>query len=242
MPATTKTTTTRRKKTPIATPEPMPATHELVSISDICKAESITEQAFRLALAEIRPDDFDSIKSIPEAQKDMVLATIQATSKALPAPTIPTDTTPQLPETSNPQALEPAQETAQNIGDQPQNSNIVASSQNSQINQAGQPKNQSPIPTALDELIQESEETIALADLVHTYRNQQILSNAQSRDSELVVQLRERRIETRNQVFDSLRSLNSKQPTAPELPELPASLSDEIKALSDELGKSLVVG
>ncbi|MBD2571373.1 hypothetical protein [Anabaena lutea] len=239
---TTKATTTRRKKTPATTPETMPATHTTVTIIDICKAENVTEQAFRLALMDIRPDDFDSIKSIPTTQSEQVLAALTATSKALPAPTVPTDTTLETAETSTPQALQTAPETAPNMGDQPQNSDIVASVPGSQVAAPQQPKNQSPIPTALDELIQESEEVIDLADLVHSYRNQQIIQNAQARDSELVVQLRERRIETRNQVFDQLRGLNAKQPTAPELPELPASLSDEIKALSDELGKSLVVG
>lgn len=239
---TAKTTTTRRKKTSVAAGEPMPATHELTAISEVCKAENVTEQAFRLALAELRPDDFDSIKVIPTTQSEQVLATLTASKPALPAPTVPTDTTAQLPENQATQALQTAPETAPNMGDQPQNSDIVASVPGSQINQAGQPKNQSPIPTALEELIQESEEVIQLADLVHNYRNQQILSNAQSRDSELVVQLRERRIETRNQVFDQLRGLNAKQPTAPELPELPPNLTDEIGALSRELGKSLTVG
>jgi hypothetical protein len=40
-------------------------------------------------------------------------------------------------------------------------------------------------------------------------------------------------------VFEQLRDLNSRQPIAPELPELPASLSEEIKSLADELGKKL---
>jgi hypothetical protein len=53
------------------------------------------------------------------------------------------------------------------------------------------------------------------------------------------MQLREQRLESRAMVFDQLRDLNSRQPIPQELPELPASLSDEIKALSDELGKSL---
>ncbi|MFO5494719.1 MAG: hypothetical protein ACLBM6_19785, partial [Cuspidothrix sp.] len=95
------------------------------------------------------------------------------------------------------------------------------------------------VPTLLDELLEESEEVIELADLVHRYRNQQILSNAQSRDLELVGSLRERRLDNRHKIFDSLRDLNSRQPLAPDLPELPPSLRDEIKSLSDELGKRL---
>ncbi|MFM6158558.1 MAG: hypothetical protein ACKPE3_37160, partial [Sphaerospermopsis kisseleviana] len=61
----------------------------------------------------------------------------------------------------------------------------------------------------------------------------------QSRDTELVFKLREQRLENRSLVFDQLRELNARQPIAPELPELPPALSNEIKALSDELGKQL---
>ena len=74
---------------------------------------------------------------------------------------------------------------------------------------------------------------------MQVYRNEQILTNSESRDSELVLKLREQRLESRALVFDQLRDLNSKQPIAQELPELPASLSDEIAALSNELGKKL---
>jgi hypothetical protein len=116
---------------------------------------------------------------------------------------------------------------------------MVASGNSSQVSAPGQTATGANIPTALEELIQDAQENIELADLVHSYRNQQIIQNAQTRDSELVVQLRERRLETRNQVFDQLRNLNSRQPIPQELPELPASLSEEIQALSDELGKSL---
>ena len=134
-------------------------------------------------------------------------------------------------------ALQTSTETAP---EQPQNlpnSNIVASGSNTP-SVPGQAQNK-PLPTALTELIAASQETIELADLVSIYRNEQILSNAQSRDAELVVKLREKRIENRNQVFSELRELNSRQPQSPELPELPQSLTAEIDALSKELGKQL---
>jgi hypothetical protein len=91
----------------------------------------------------------------------------------------------------------------------------------------------------LTEFISKAQDDIELFDLVQVYRNEQILTNSESRDSELVLKLREQRLESRALVFDQLRELNSRQPVPQELPELPASLSDEIKALSDELGKQL---
>ncbi|AFZ61435.1 hypothetical protein H6G54_28505 [Anabaena cylindrica FACHB-243] len=239
MPATTKTTTTRRKKTPIAPVEPMPATHTEASISEVCKAESVTEQAFRLALAEIRPDDFDSIKAIPTTQSEQVLATLTATSKALPSHAVPTDTTLETAESTTPQVLQPAPETAPKTEDQPQNSDIVASGGNSQINQSNQPANGTALTTALDEIIANSEEAIALADLIAVYRNEQILANADTRDKELVAKLREQRNDARHATFDRLRDLNAKQPIAPELPELDSTLDDEIANLARELGKQL---
>jgi hypothetical protein len=175
------------------------------------------------------------VKAIPVTVAEQVLATIQATSKALPATEQPQIEAQTTTENLTQSELQPSLETATEQPQKPQNSPMVASSPKA-ISTTATGAN---IPTALQELIQESEEVIELADLVHSYRNQQIIQNAQTRDSELVVQLRERRIETRNQVFDSLRNLNSRQPIPQELPELPASLSDEIKALSDELGKQL---
>jgi hypothetical protein len=205
-----------------------------VSIADFCQSQGINEQIFRLELMQ-HCDDADSTKTCDFGVAQSVAAVLLSQSKTLASS-----------ENLTTEALQPAQELAQ-----PQEN---STSQNSPvgskiaITQTGQALGTSTksgnakgtVPSALTELIQESEEVIELADLVHSYRNQQIIQNAQTRDSELVVQLRERRIETRHQVFDSLRNLNSRQPIAQELPELPASLSDEIAALSDELGKKLI--
>jgi hypothetical protein len=223
--------TRTRKTTKTTTPDVMPQTFETIAISDVCAQNGLSEQSFRLTLMEFQPDDFDSVRAIPVTVAEQVLATIQSTQPALE----PSATTENL----TTQELQPTTETATEQPQKPQNSSIVGNAPKA-ISGPGQPANGSNIPSALAELIQESEDVIELADLVHSYRNQQIIQNARTRDSELVVQLRERRIETRNQVFDSLRNLNSRQPIAPELPELPAALSSEIAALSNELGKKLV--
>lgn len=201
----------------------------MVNITDFCQSQGINEQIFRLELMQ-HCDDADSTKTVNFDVANQVASTIQATSKALPQ-TIENHQNLTTPELQT--ATEPATEQPQ----KPQNSSIAASTPKEVATSPNGQNN--PVPTALQELIQESEEVISLADLVHNYRNQQIIQNAQARDSELVVQLRERRIETRNQVFDSLRALNSKQPIPQELPELPTSLSDDITALSNELGKKL---
>ena len=218
-------TTTRKKKTTI---EPNMKTFETVAIAQICNENKIPEQAFRLALMDFMPDDFDSADDIPLTIAEQTLATLTATKPALAE-------SQEIAENPTTEPLQPLQETAPQQPQQPQKTNIVASSSSKTISNAAAA---AAVPTALEELIQESQETIELADLVHTYRNAQILENSRTRDAELILQLREKRLDTRNQVFDSLRNLNAKQPAAPELPELPG-LSDEITSLCNDLGKQL---
>jgi hypothetical protein len=220
--------TRTRKTTKTTTPDVMPQTFETIAISDICTQNGLSEQTFRLALMEFQPDDFDSVKAIPVTVAEQVLATITATSKALPQNL-------ETPENLTPQELQPSQETAADEPQKPQNSSIATSSPKAISN----PATGQNIPAALSEFIAKSQEDIELFDLVQVYRNEQIIQNTQTRDSELVMQLREQRLESRAMVFEQLRELNSRQPIAPELPELPTALSDEIGSLANELGKKL---
>jgi len=199
----------------------------MVSIADFCQNQGINEQIFRLELMQFM-DNADSSKICDFDVANQILSNIQAASKALP------EVTPK-PENLTPTDLQPSQETAAEQPQKPQNSSIVGNAPKSiSASATGQ-----SIPTALSEFIAKSQEDIELFDLVQIYRNEQIIQNAQTRDSELVMQLREQRLESRAMVFDQLRDLNSRQPIPQELPELPAALSDEIRSLADELGKKL---
>ena len=201
-----------------------------VAITDFCQSQGINEQIFRLELMQ-HCDDADSTKTVAFDVATQVASTIQATSKALPQ-------TIETPENPTPQELQPSQETAAEQPQKPQNTFMVASSPKAISAPATGPQ----VPTALTEFIAKAQDDIELFDLVQVYRNEQILTNSESRDSELVLKLREQRLESRALVFDQLRGLNSRQPVPQELPELPSSLKDEIAALSDELGKKLVIG
>jgi hypothetical protein len=211
-----------RKTTKTATIDP-----NSVAISDFCQSQGINEQIFRLELMQ-HLDNADSAKVVAFDVAQQVSSTIQATSKALPQ-TIETT------ETVSPQELQPSLETATEQPQKPQNSSIATSSPKA----ISSPATGATVPTALTEFIAKAQDDIELFDLVHSYRNQQILTNSESRDSELVLKLREQRLESRALVFDQLRNLNSRQPMPQELPELPASLSDEIDSLCNELGKQL---
>ena len=215
---------------PRTTKKPATIDPNLIDIADFCLAQGINEQIFRLELMQ-HLDDADSTKTCAFDLATSVVSTITAPQAALPQIVDQVKN----PENLTPQELQPAQETAAEQPQKQQNSSIAASTPKAVSTTA----TGSQVPTALEELIQESEEVIELADLVHSYRNQQILTNAKTRDLELVASLRERRLDNRNKIFDSLRDLNSRQPLAPDLPELPSNLKDEIKSLSDELGKQL---
>ena len=214
-----------RKTTKTAVIDP-----DLIDIADFCTAQGINEQIFRLELMQF-VDNADSAKVVAFDLATSVASTITAPQAALPQIVDQVKT----PENLTPQELQPSQETAAEVPQKQQNSSIATSSPKAISN----PATGGTVPTALTEFINKSQDEIELFDLIQVYRNEQILSNADARDSELVVKLRERRIETRNQVFDSLRDLNGKQPIPQELPELPPNLKDENKSLSDELGKKL---
>jgi hypothetical protein len=215
----------RTAKKPTATIDP-----NLVNIADFCLAEGLNEQIFRLELMQF-VDNADSTKSINFDVAQTVASTIQNLKPALPQIVDQVE----IPETIAPQELQPSQETPSDDPQKQQNSSLVGNTPNS----LNKPAAGANIPTALTEFIAKSQEDIELFDLVQIYRNEQILANSQTRDQELVMQLREQRLENRSLVFDQLRDLNARQPIQPDLPELPSSLKDEIKSLSDELGKRL---
>jgi hypothetical protein len=245
----------RPRKTPVTGPiAPETATaapgltpmkpDETINIADYCKAQNLSEQSFRLVLEAIRPDDFDSIGSIPQSDIDYVLATFAAT---LPATNnaLPTAESPAI------QALEPNNadstipELPQNPETQPQqgiegNVLTVAKSGIGGLTQS-QPISQGGNITLLDELIAASEEEIKLADVVAQFKNQQIIQNQQARDAQLVAQLREQRLNTREGYFNSLRDLQSTTIDRPELMADNFDFDGELDRLSQELGKQLVI-
>ena len=213
----------RSKKTAVIDPNS-------VEIAAFCQSQGINEQIFRLELMQ-HLDNADSTKTCAFDVASHVASTIQNPQAALPQNLDQVEN----PETIAPQSIEPATETASEQPQKQQNSSLVGNTPKA----ISTPPAGSQIPTALTEFVAKAQDDIELFDLVQTFRNQQIIENAQTRDSELVVKLREQRLENRALVFDQLRDLNARQPLAPDLPELPSSLKDEIKSLSDELGKKL---
>lgn len=82
-------------------PEPMV---ETISISDACKQLEISEQAFRLALQSIRPDDFDSVRALALPEYEAVAESIQRKALAsAPQPTVEPEPQPLPQPTVEPQ-------------------------------------------------------------------------------------------------------------------------------------------
>jgi len=242
-----KTTSATETATATATAAPQIApgleamnTNETINISDYCKAQNLSEQSFRLILENIRPDDFDSVKHIPQSDIDYVLATLTATNNALPIAESPATQPIELIEADS-----TIPDSPQNSETQPQqgleaNGAIVANSGIGGLTQ-NQPMSQGRNITLLDELIAASEEEIKLADLVSQFKPQQIIQNQQARDGQLVAQLREQRLNTREGYFNSLRNLQSTTIDKPELMTDNLDFDAEITRLSAELGKQLVI-
>lgn len=223
-----------RKTTKTATIDP-----NSVAITDFCQSQGINEQIFRLELMQ-HLDNADSAKVVEFDVAQAVANSLTATKPALPSQPqqqLEPQETQINSENLSQQGTEAATETATGEPQKQKNSPIVASGNSSQVSA---PATGSQVPSALVEAISKAQDDIELFDLVQVFRNETILSNSETRDSELVLKLREQRLENRSMVFDQLRNLNARQPVAQELPELPSSLSDEIAALSNELGKKLI--
>jgi hypothetical protein len=213
-------------------PAPKPATTTL-KIIDICKAENLTEQAFRLALANLRPDDFDTIKELSPVEIEQVLATINPPKIAeslthqgtqpIEADSTSEETS-EIPKTDTQQGLQPVGLAVANSG------NVVS---------GNRPKAEGL--AALKELVAAAEEEIELADLVSQFKNQQIIQNAEARDNELAVRLRDRRLYLREDYLNSIRSMQSTRIESPELPSDDFDLNTEVESLNGELGKQLTV-
>ncbi|MBD2667310.1 hypothetical protein [Richelia sinica] len=203
-----------------------------VNIANFCQSQGINEQIFRLELMQYQ-DNADSTKTVDAELAKSVATSITSTSKALPQTT-------EKAENITQQAIQPAQGTATEQPQKPQNSDIVASTPSVPTSQPQQSANGSTAITSLDELVATVKEDVQLADLILQFRNQQITQNKQSRDAQLVQQLQESRIDTRNQVFDALRGFGSAV-ASPDLPDLEPDLASEVDRLSLELGKGLTI-
>ena len=201
-------------------------TADTVSIHDACLKYMTTEQGLRLALSHIRPDDFDTVKAVSEADLEAIASHFQPK-----LPTVASNTL-ELPETSPQQTSEPAPEQSQNA---------LSLSQQQQHLTA---PTQSPIPNAqltlIDQLARQASEEIAAVDAIAQVKNQLILNNLAVRDAELAEGINQHWQHQKQGYLGAIRDLASlaKEPVAitPDTTDLPA----EVDQIIAELAKKLI--
>ncbi|MDB9402538.1 hypothetical protein PN459_21535 [Microcystis aeruginosa CS-567/02-A1] len=223
----------RAKKTDIAT---APATE--ISIKEACQHLQTTEQALRLALSHIRPDDFDTVKTLPELDYQELQKVLSR--QQLPAqPEQQTATQPQTP------AQEENLETAENLTssalqpspEKPQNPPIsgLASRNGEQLTQSPIPNTQSEdLLTEIDRILSQE---LSLSDALGEVRNRVILHNLAAKDSELAEELNQRHQARKAAYLSSIRNIASrKQDVTPLTPDL-MDLDQELSSIYRDLGK-----
>ncbi|MGJ5633849.1 hypothetical protein [Nostoc sp. CALU 1950] len=204
-------------------------TADTVSIHDACLKYMTTEQGLRLALSHVRPDDFDTVKAVSEADLEAIASYFQP---KLPEVASNTLELPETLETSPQEAPEPASEQSQNALSLPQQERHLTA------------PTQSPIPNAqltlIDQLARQASEEIAAVDAIAQVKNQLILNNLAVRDAELAEGINQHWQHQKQGYLGAIRDLASlaKEPVAitPDTTDLPA----EVDQIIAELAKKLI--
>ncbi|WP_094350811.1 hypothetical protein [Nostoc sp. 'Peltigera membranacea cyanobiont' 210A] len=205
-------------------------TADTVSIHDGCLKYMTTEQSLRLALSHVRPDDFDTVKAVSEADLEAIASHFQ------PQLSTVASNTSELPENSktlSEELPEPATEQPQNTLSQPQQHQQLASPAQFPISN-GQ-------LTLIDQLTRQAGQEIELVDAIAQVKNQLILNNLAVRDAELAEGINQRWQYQKQEYLGAIRDLASlaKEPVAITPDE--SNLTQEIEGIITELGKKLIV-
>jgi hypothetical protein len=220
----------RAKKT-AATP-----TATEISIKDACQQLSTTEQALRLALSHIRPDDFDTVKALPELD-------YQELQKVLSRQQLPAQATKELQEPTqadNSESLtqqdsQPATETTTNdsIGQ------LAEQPSQDKLDKPFQPRDANHV-SLVEMLARQATEEIEAIDGLSRVKNAVIINNLQARDAELSQQIQERHCDRQHQIMGSIRDVAALAQDQPEVNSDDTNLTSEIDDLINQLGKSLL--
>ncbi|BBD65933.1 hypothetical protein NIES4072_03880 [Nostoc commune NIES-4072] len=205
----------------MATRKKVTATADTISIHDACLKYMTTEQGLRLALSHVRPEDFDTLKAVSEADLEAIASHFQ------PKNTL------ELPEISPQQEIEPATEQPQSTLSVPQQQQHLTSA------------TQSPIPNAqltlIDQLAKQAGQEIELVDAIAQVKNQLILNNLAVRDAELAEGINQHWQNQKQGYLGAIRGLAVLAQQKPEVTPDDTDLTQEIDSILGELGKKLIV-
>lgn len=207
-------------------------TQDMVSIHDACLKYMTTEQSLRLALSHIRPDDFDTVKAVSEADLEAIALHFQPQLTDADV----ANNTSELPEKSETLAEELSELTTEQpqsiLSPPPQQQHLAAPTQ-------------SFIPdaqlTLIDQLTRQAGQEIELVDAIAQVKNQLILNNLSVRDAELAEGINQRWQYQKQEYLGAIRDLASlaKEPVAITPDE--SNLTQEIEGIITELGKKLIL-
>ena len=226
-----------RKKTTTATAEPT-----TISISEACQQFSTNEQNLRLALSHIRPDDFDTVKALPQAD-------LHDLGKLINPPQLAAQTEPQAePQATNEQqtpeqqenletAETSAQQDSQPATEKPQIPPMagLASRKGEQLTQSeGQGGNESDLLSEIDRILGEE---LSLSDAIGQVRNRVVLHNLNAADSELAEELNQRHQARKAAYLSSIRSMAGNRKEITPLTPDTMNLDQELASIYNDLGK-----
>ena len=205
-------------------------TEDTISIHDACLKYMTTEQSLRLALSHVRPDDFDTVKAVSEADLEAIASHFQP---KLPEVASNTSESPENLQNLTQQTSEPAPEQPQNTLSLPQQQrHLTAPTQSPTFNAQ---------LTLIDQLARQASEEIAAVDAIAQVKNQLILNNLSVRDAELAEGINQHWQHQKQGYLGAIRDLASKalEPVAitPDKQTYPKKLSQIIA----ELAKKLIV-
>lgn len=204
-------------------------TEDTVSIHDACLKYMTTEQSLRLALSHVRPDDFDTVKAVSEADLEAIASHFQ----------------PKLPEVASNTSESPenlqnfTQETSEPAPEQPKTTLSLPQQQQHLTVPTQSPSNHAQL-TLIEQLTKQAGQEIELVDAIAQVKNQLILNNLAVRDAELVEGINQHWQHQKQGYLGAIRDLASlaKEPVAitPDTTDLPA----EVDQIIAELAKKLI--
>ncbi|MBD2505456.1 hypothetical protein [Anabaena azotica] len=209
---------TAKKTTPPATDS------NTITVADAAEQLKTTEQTLRLALIDIRPDDFDTVKALPTLDFEAVAKKLEQQQQ------------PQLPARSeNLESSEtPTQQATQTATDQPQNAPIVPQASQQQLTNP----TQSPTPNAglslVEMVAKQATEEITAVDGILQVRNALVLNNLAVRDAELAEGINQRWQGQKQSYVGVIRDLAGLAQSSPQFTPDTTDISAEI---NDVLGK-----
>lgn len=207
-------------------------TADTISIHDAARKYMTTEQSLRLALSHVRPDDFDTVKAVSEADLEAIALHFQPQLTDADV----ANSTSELPEKSETFTEQPSE----GATEQPQKILSLPQQQQGLPSPAQFPISNGQL-TLIDQLTRQAGQEIELVDAIAQVKNQLILNNLAVRDAELAEGINQRWQYQKQESLGAIRDLASKALEPVAITPDETDLTQEIEGIITELRKKLIV-